>query len=531
MMSDQTLREQASSGTASGAEAPETKPPPRRSLTRQTAVIFVGGLVAQASWIVLLSGLTRLVSKGQLGAYQQLALLYGIVSPLLVAGIPAALLYFIPRSKDRNETRSWVATAYIVLGTLGLLFSLAIALARVPIAHALGNAQLSPILLVYSPYPGLAFLASVLPSTLVALGRAALATLVGVTGSILTVICALSGVAVAPDAKHIAAGLVVGQLGFTVLSVITVCRVVGVTVPWRTLAARSAALLKFGVPLALTGLAGMIAFQFDRLVVSRDFSAALYAVYSVGAVELPISVLVQQSVNSTLMPALTRHFVAGDVPGMAALWRRAVRRTSLVLLPTFVFFMLTAPAAVRLLFGASYSESTVMFRIYLFLVPLRVATYGLMTQAIGRTGINLTGALMFLASNAVLVLLLVGPLGLPGPAVATVSATAGLAGYYLVRLRRVLGLTIRALFPWGVLAANFAVSVAAALPAALLVLLGVHGLVQLPIVGVIYPPCYLGLMLLTRRLDDTELQALHRVVRGGAAAARATLRHRSVPAA
>jgi O-antigen/teichoic acid export membrane protein len=530
-MTDQTTREQSESGTASGADAAETEPPPRPSLTRQSAAIFAGGLVAQASFVLLLSGLTRLVSKGQLGAYQQLTLLYGIVSPLLVAGIPTALLYFIPRSKDRNETRSWVGTAYIVLGTLGLLFSLTIALARVPLAHVLGNAQLSPVLLVYSPYAGLAFVASVLSPTLVALGRAALATLVGVTGSVVSVMCALAGVAVAPDAQHIAAGLVIGQLCFTVLSVITVCRVVGVTVPWRTIAERSKALLKFGIPLALTGLAGMLAFQFDRLVVSRDFSAALFAIYSVGAVELPISVLVQQAVNSTLMPALTRHFLAGDVPGMAALWRRAVRRTSLVLLPTFVFFMLTAPAAVRLLFGASYTESTVMFRIYLFLVPLRVATYGLMTQAIGRTGINLTGSLMFLASNAVLVLLLVGPLGLPGPAVATVSATAGLAGYYLVRLRRVLGLSIRVLFPWRALAANLAVSVTAALPAALLVLLGVRGLVQLPIVGAIYPPCYLGLLLLTRRLDETEVEALLRVFRGGAVVVRATLRHLSVTSA
>ena len=66
----------------------------------------------------------------------------------------------------------------------------------------------------------------------------------------------------------------------------------------------------------------MLAFQFDRLVVSRNFSAALYAVYAVGAVELPISVLVQQAVNSTLMPALTRLYLAGDVAGMAALWSR-----------------------------------------------------------------------------------------------------------------------------------------------------------------------------------------------------------------
>jgi O-antigen/teichoic acid export membrane protein len=524
-MTDQATHDEPPTTPAVGAGRPAPTSPPRPSLTRQTAAIFAGGLVAQASSVVLLSGLTRLVTKGQLGAYQQLTLLYGIVSPLLVAGIPTALLYFIPRSRERAEVRTWVGTAYLVLGTLGLLFSITTALARVPIAEALGNAHLAPVLLVYAPFPGLAFVASVLSPALVALGRAALATVVGVTGSILSVICVLAAVSVQPNAKYIAGALVIGQACFTVLSVITVSRVIGIEFSRHGIRDRCAHLLKFGVPLAMTGLAGMLAFQFDRLVVSRNFSAALYAVYAVGAVELPISVLVQQAVNSTLMPALTRHYLAGDVPGMAALWRRAVRRSSLVLLPTFVFFMLTAPAAVRLLYGASYAESAVMFRIYLFLVPLRVATYGIITQAIGRTRINLTGSFVFLGTNAILVLALVGPMGLPGPAVATVAATAGLAAYYLVRLRWVLGLTVRALFPWRALAANLAVSVVAAIPAALVVLLAVHGLIQLLIAGVVYPPCYVGLLLATRRLDDTEVQALRRAFRGGALVVRSTLRY------
>src|SRR6185437_10288024 len=129
-MVDQATHDESSTRPA----AESGPPPPRPSLTRQTAAIFAGGLVAQASSIVLLSGLTRLVSKDQLGAYQQLTLLYGIVSPLLVAGIPTALLYFIPRSQERADIRSWVGTAYIVLGTLGLLFSITTAVAREPIA-------------------------------------------------------------------------------------------------------------------------------------------------------------------------------------------------------------------------------------------------------------------------------------------------------------------------------------------------------------------------------------------------------------
>ena len=222
--------------------------------------------------------------------------------------------------------------------------------------------------------------------------------------------------------------------------------------------------------------------------------------------------LVQQAVNSVLMPALTGHYAAGDMPGLAALWRRAIRRTSLVLLPTFVFFMLTAPATVQLLFGSAYHESTAVFRIYLFLVPLRVATYGLITQAIGRTRINLTASFVLLGTNAVLVLALVGPLGLRGPAVATVLASYGMAFYYLVRLRKILGLSIRTLFPWPLVLANLVLSVVAAVPIGLLVVAGLHGVVQLPVAAAIYVPCYVALLLIASRLEPEEIEFGHRLL-------------------
>ena len=420
------------------------------SLTRQAGALASGSLATQVSALLLLMALTRLVPKAELGSYQQLGLIYGIMSPLLVAGIPAALLYFLPRTEDPARRREWVGEAYLLLGSLGLATSVAVAAGRAPIAQALGNPDLAGALLVYAPFPFLAFVTAVMPTALVAVGRAGrAAALNGLAGAVVTV-AVLAAVAVEPDATHMAGGLVVAQLCATVACTYAVHRIVGISFHHADVTRGVRALLHYGLPLALTGLAGKFAFQFDRLVVSRDFTPALFAVYVVGAVELPLTVIVQQSVNAVLIPALARHFAAGDIPGMAALWRRAIRRTSLVLLPLFVFFMLTANETIHLLFGASYAQSADVFRIYLLLVPLRVATYGLITQAIGRTQINLTASFVLLALNAALVLALVGPLGLIGPALGTVLATFGMAIYYLIRLRAVLGLSVRALFPWSV---------------------------------------------------------------------------------
>jgi O-antigen/teichoic acid export membrane protein len=475
------------------------------SLTRQVGALASGSVAAQAFALLLLMGLTRLVPKAELGAYQQLGLIYGIVSPLLVAGIPAALLYFIPRSDDPADASARTGEAYVVLGALGIITSVVVAVGRGPLAEALGNPELSGALLLYAPYPFFAFVTGVMPTALVAVGRAGLAAVLNALGGVLIAIGVLAAALIKADAPHMASGLVAGQVCIMLDATFAVQRTIGIAVHPAKLKRGALALLRYGLPLALTGLAGKFAFQFDRLVVSHNFTPALFAVYVVGAVELPITAIVQQAVNAVLVPALSRHYAAGDLAGLAALWRRAIRRTSLILFPFFVYFMLTSTATVRFLFGGSYAESADVFRVYLLLVPLRVATYGLITQAIGRTHINLTASFVLLAMNAVLVLTLIGPLGLVGAALGTVLATFGTSLYYLFRLRRILRMSIRALFPWRMLAINLALTVLAGVPAALVVLAGLDGVLQLALAALLFGPAYVALMMLTRRLDAQEI--------------------------
>jgi O-antigen/teichoic acid export membrane protein len=477
----------------------------RPGLTRQVGALASGSLAAQVGAVLLYMALARLAPKAELGGYQQLQLIYGILSPLLIAGIPAALLYFVPRAADPEQVRAWVGQAYVLLGGLGLVVSVAIAVGRVPLADALGNPALATPLLIYAPQPFFAFVSAAMSTALVAAGRAGVAATIGALSGAFALVAVVGATLIEPDTAHMAAGLVVASVCTAALSTTLVHRKVGITVRHPTLRPGVRALLTYGVPLALTGLAGRLAWQFDRLVVSRRFSAAEFAVYAIGAVELPITAIIQQSVNAVLVPALARLYAAGDIAGMAALWRRAIRRTSLLLLPTFVYFMLTAEATIELLFGSGFRDSVGVFRIYLLLVPIRVATYGIITQAIGRTRINLTGSIVLLVANAILVLVLVGPLGLSGAALGTVLATLVLVAYYLVRLRGVLGMPIHALFPWPLLAANMAISAAAGIPVALLLLAGVEGLALLVLGALLYAPAYLGLLLLAKRLQPDEL--------------------------
>ena len=142
-------------------------------------------------------------------------------------------------------------------------------------------------------------------------------------------------------------------------------------------------MLSYGLPLAATGLAGTLGYQFDRIVVGVSFSPQEFAVYALGAVEVPLGLLIAAAVSNVLVPRLTIFWRDGDRAGMVALWREAMRKTSLVLLPLFAFMLVMSADLVLLLYGPGYSESVEVFRVYLLLLPLRIATWGLIPRRSG----------------------------------------------------------------------------------------------------------------------------------------------------
>ena len=482
----------------------------RRStgLGGQAAALALGALLSQAATLGSLIVLARLVPKPALGGYQQLWLLYGILSPFLVGGVPTALLYFIPRAASREAISRWVRDAYLLLAAFGVVSSLAILVLRRPIAAALNDPALAHALLFYVPYPFFAFITAAMPSALVASGRARLAAVLNAANGVLTVAAVVAAAAISPTSASMAGGLSLSAAILAVVSSVCVVRALGIrgagvprTVAWRPL-------LTYGLPLALTQLAGMIGFQFDRLVVSNRYPPSVFAVYALGAVEVPVAIVVQQAVNAVLVPALSRLHAEGDLSDVIRQWHAAIRKVSLVILPLFAFLLVMAGAVISVLYGDKFGGSVRIFRAYLFVMPLRMATYGIITQAMGRTGINLVASVVTLVANVALAIALVLPLGLLGPAIATPLAMLLTVAFYVVRLRGTLGLTFGDLVPWRMLLVNLAIALACAAPLLAVLTVPTAPAVRLVGGGAFFAIAYVIALRVTGRLTPTEWQLL-----------------------
>jgi O-antigen/teichoic acid export membrane protein len=465
-------------------------------------------MLSQAATLLSLVILARLVPKHALGGYQQLWLIYGILSPFLVGGVPTALLYFIPRSATREEISKWVRDAYLLLAAFGIVSSLAVFVLRRPIAAGLNDPPLAHALLFYVPYPFFAFLNAAMPSSLIASGRARLAAVLNAANGVVTVAAVVAAAVIRPTSASMAVGLSVSAAILAVVSTTCVVRALGVrgagaprTIAWRPL-------LAYGLPLALTQLAGMIGFQFDRLVISHRYAPSVFAVYALGAVEVPVAIVVQQAVNSVLVPALSRLHAEGELSDLVRQWHAAIRKVSLVILPLFAFLLVMAGSVIAVLYGDKFGGSVRIFRAYLFVMPLRMATYGIITQAMGRTGVNLAASVITLVANIALAVALVFPLGLLGPAIATPLAMLLTVVFYVVRLRGVFGLSVSDLVPWRLLLVNAAIALTCAAP--LLALLTVRWNPEIPLVlgAVYFLPAYLAALRVTGRLTPMEWRLL-----------------------
>jgi O-antigen/teichoic acid export membrane protein len=484
----------------------------RTGLAASAGLLALGSLFTQAAQIIALSVLARLVTKPELATYQQLNLLYALAAPLLLVGTPTALLYFVARARGADERRAWVLRAYILLGTTGLLAASSAVLFRHLIADAFNNPPLATAMIFYAPYLLCVFIAAATPPALVASGAARYAAVLNAAVGVFMLVALVTAAVIEPTGESLALGLSASGVALATASVFAVSRTLGLDATDHQLGKGLRSLLGYGLPMTVVALAGTIAFQFDRIVVGTSFSPHDFAIYALGAVEVPIFLLLGQAVTNVLMPALAQLWQNGDSAGMIALWHRSMRKMGVILLPSFVFLMIMAEDVIRVLFGPGYEESVVVFRIYLFLIPLRVANWSIIPTAMGWTRFYAPGVILLVA-NATIALAAVGPLGLPGPALAAPIATALAAFYYVWRLRPVLGLGLSGLVPFRPLATTLLVAVLASAPVLYVKQMPGGSALRLVVAACAYFAVVVPALRLARQISDEDWARVPRAVR------------------
>ncbi len=153
------------------------------------------------------------------------------------------------------------------------------------------------------------------------------------------------------------------------------------------------------------------------------FGPEVLGYFYVGAIEIPLIGVLLSSVYSIASPVLNKLHHEDNITEFAAFVNKTLKFTSKIIWPLFVYLMVFADHIIPLVFKSEYEASVAPFRIYLIMMPVRIALYGVIVLALGKPQIVFFGAFGTMVLNLVLNLVLVHRIGYLGPAIATVITT------------------------------------------------------------------------------------------------------------
>lgn len=480
-----------------------------RIRTRSLLIIFSQGMT-QFATILLGIILVRIISKETLGTYRQLKMIYVSLVCIMSLQLDNSLYYFIPKlGISRRKT--------ILTHTLGITFifsaliALVIFMFRGTISTLINNPRLYYLLGIYSIFPFVERVVNLLPAYFISLDRtfrASAYTLVATVGRVVLVTALF---ATGYNLTTVVWATVVFTGIIAAVGIIDMFRFVTEGVLFDFLLLKEQ--LSYCWPLLATAVCGTINVQFDKFLISYFFDVSQYAVYTCGAIQLPIINLITTSVAVAIMPTLVVMVSMGRKKDALLVWQESARKCSLIILPCFVLFLLIGVDVILLLYREPYINAAWPFYIYLFLMPLRIVIHASLIRAVGKTGCIAIGSVIVLVVNIVLSTTLAylgrgGILTFIGPAIGTIIAEWCSWMYLLSCQKRNMQVSYREVLNWDKLLNIFFLCAISCLPVVIVYKYLNPLILRIVISSSLYFIILIFLFLATKTLKQDELEML-----------------------
>lgn len=427
-------------------------------LSRKSVIVFFAktfNFLAVFGAVIILA---RLLSQELFGRYQQCWLIINTVVPVLILGAPQGLNFLLPQASTSLERAFICWRFYLLIIFAGAIFLLLLFLfPSLPAADILQNPKLIPLLkpvalFIFFLLPGFC-----LESLLIINERPWLLLIVNAIYALffLVIHIVFAYLSALEPLFIFLALLAVGKTFFTFLFTQRTYPL-KVPSPESRLPGRILNPFEFKRLAIYTGTLTVIALldvltvQIDKYLVLWFYKGAekIFAIYSVGAVEIPLVGLVLGAVSSVTMPEFSRLLAKAEKKQVLLLLQQMTERLNLLFSPIFFYLLFSGFVLIPFLFGERYRPAASVFSIYLFLIPLRIFNNHPLLIASGLQRLALYGRIIDVVANVTLGLILLPWLGYFAPAISTVIATYFHKFYQVAVLQRFLNTSWRQLYPW-----------------------------------------------------------------------------------
>lgn len=385
--------------------------------TKVMALSFGKGLTSLMALVVAMV-MARILSQSELATYRQTLLAYEVAIPLLSLGLASGIYYFLPTEKHR--VGGVVMDALIVMLAMGSLYALFIALGgNHLLASRFSNPAIVSTLVYMVPLPMVMLPAGLMASVMVVQNQVQRLTLYNVLSNL----AVAGGVIAACLAWNTPESMILAKVGIGVVTGLMGIYLMLKSLPqgdWRPRWRSMKTMVAYSIPLVLASTLGVISLQLDKLIVSSMCSPEQFAVYSNGAIEIPLIGILTGSIAAVIQADLRRMVAAGDSRAALDLFRKAAEKSGALLIPLMMFLLVHAEPFILTLFSSKYAGSVLPFRLYLLILPIRIVNFGVFMMALGLTRAIMIRSLIGLCANLILSIILVLQIGYLGAIISTI---------------------------------------------------------------------------------------------------------------
>lgn len=335
----------------------------QQSNTRQAFWVGLGSMMSFLVGVISSIFLSRFLSKSNYGTYRQVMFVYNTLLAVFSLGLPKAYSYFLPRfeMKYAKDIISKITFLFFILGTI---FSFILLFGSDVIASILGNPELSFAIKLFSPTPFFLLPTLGIEGIYATYKKAHILTLyIAFTRSI-TVIATILPV-VFFEGTYIHA-----LIGFDIASFISFLLVLFLKeLPVRGhIHARSPLtyrdIISFSLPLMYASIWGLVLSSAPQFFISRYFGNDIFAEFSNGFIESPITSMVVASIATVLLPRFSEKGQSERMnDDVLTLWKNALIKSAKIIFPVLIFSSFFSNLIMECLYGETYRSSGTYFLI------------------------------------------------------------------------------------------------------------------------------------------------------------------------
>lgn len=300
--------------------------------------------------------LARYFDKTQYGTYKQILYVYNTLQIIFTAGVPGVFSYFIPRLNS-GQQKTLVNSLNKVFLMLGGLFSLALFFGSRYIANFLNNPELEFGLKIFSVFPLFTFPTMGVEGIYTALKQTKYIAYYHVFSKLSMLLCiVLPVILIKSDYKVAIIGWGIASfLTFVVAMIMKNKPYVEVKkeiVPnmYRTI-------FNYSIPLMGASMAGFFITSADQFFISRYYGTETFAVYSNGAMSIPIIGMIAGSVKSVLLPIFSKAQSEGKMDLALVTYNNAVNKCVTIVFPVLLYCVFFSKEFTSFVYGKQYIES------------------------------------------------------------------------------------------------------------------------------------------------------------------------------